>query len=283
MNLTAQQMHPEDRGESGWLASIQLRFARTAEKTLLRERHHRGPLKVQRPFYPEGEPCHVYLLHPPGGVAGGDELRIDVDLEPGAHALLTTPGATKFYRSAGLLACQRQTLRVDGGTLEWLPQENILFPGARLHLDTCIRLDADARYMGWEVHCLGRPVIGEDFDPGEANFRMALYRGDKPLLLDRWRVNGKRDLQGAASLRNHPVVGTWLASNADRTLLERARESVLRPTHGEIGLTMLEDLLVARYLGDSTEEARRLFHSLWQTMRPLLLGRDACPPRIWAT
>jgi urease accessory protein len=216
-------------------------------------------------------------------VAGGDELQIDLELEPNTHALLTTPGATKFYRSAGPFAEQRQTLRVDAGTLEWLPQENILFPGARLHLDSRIQLGSDGRFIGWEIHCLGRPVIGETFDTGQAGFHLALYRENRPLLIDRWRVGGKRDLQGAAGLRNHPVVGTWLASNADPTVLTQARERLPQASQGVFGLTLLGELLVARYLGDSTEEARGIFQTLWQATRPLLLGREACPPRIWAT
>ncbi len=283
MNLTAPTMHPQDNHPAGWQAAIHLGFCDAPDRTLLKERQHLGPLKVQRPFYPEGAPCHVYLLHPPGGVVGGDRLDIEVDIQAGAHALLTTPGAGKFYRSAGPQAQQRQTLEVNGGILEWLPQENILFPGARVRLDSEIRLDASAQFIGWEIHCLGRPVIDERFDPGTAEFRLALTREQIPLLIDRWRIDTSRDLSGAASLRNHPVVGTWLATNADQEALELARAALPQPDRGVFGLTLLGELLVARYLGDSTEEARRLFHRLWTTARPLLLGREACPPRIWAT
>jgi urease accessory protein len=283
MNLLARAPHPEQDPAVGWQAAIRLGFRATSDKTQLAERRHQGPLKVQRPFYPEGATCHVYLLHPPGGVVGGDQLHIEVDIQDGAHALLTTPGASKFYRSAGPLARQQQELRVNGGILEWLPQENILFPGARLRLETHIQLDATARFIGWEIHCLGRPVINETFDPGAAEFRLALYRQESPLLIDRWRIDGPRDLQGAASLRNHPVVGTWLATGADQATLELARAALPQPDQGELGLTRLGELLVARYLGDSTEEARRLFQTLWRALRPRLLGRPACSPRIWAT
>jgi urease accessory protein len=102
-------------------------------------------------------------------------------------------------------------------------------------------------------------------------------------LIDRWRIDRHQDLSGAASLRNHPVVGSWLASNADPSVLAQARERLPQASQGLIGLTLLGELLVARYLGDSTEEARGLFQQLWRITRPLLLGRDACPPRIWAT
>lgn len=283
MNQTARSMHPADDTTAGWHASIRLGFTAPGEKTLLSERQHLGPLTVQRPFYPEGTPCHVYLLHPPGGVVGGDRLNIELEVQPGAHALLTTPGASKFYRSAGPLALQQQVQQINDGILEWLPQENILFPGARVKLESQIRLDRTAQFIGWEIHCLGRPAIGELFDPGEASFRLALYREQRPLLIDRWRINEHRDLQGAASLRNHPVAGSWLATGADQTMLELARETLAQSAQGHIGITLLGEVLVARYLGDSSEEARRLFQHLWRTTRPLLLGRDACPPRIWAT
>jgi urease accessory protein len=283
MNLTAPVQNPEPPGTAGWRASIRLGFRAAPARTLLAERRHQGPLKVQRPFYPEGAPCHVYLLHPPGGVVGGDRLQIRIQVQSGAHALLTVPGAGKFYRSAGPQARQRQLLEINGGTLEWLPQENILFPGARLRLETEIRLDAEARFIGWEIQCLGRPVIDERFDPGQALFNLVLTREQTPLLIDRWHIDGPEDLSGATGLRNHPVVGTWLASNADRSLLDQARTGLPEATQGVIGLSLLGELLVARYLGDSTEEARQLFQRLWRTTRPLLLGRDACPPRIWAT
>ena len=283
MNDAVRSPRPEGDASAGWQASLRLGFTAPAEKTLLSERRHLGPLTVQRPFYPEGSPCHVYLLHPPGGVVGGDRLNIDVEVKQGAHALLTTPGASKFYRSAGPLALQQQDLRLHDGTLEWLPQENILFPGARLRLESRIQLSSAARFIGWEIHCLGRPAIGELFDRGEVSFRLALYRAGKPLLIDRWQVCGPADLQGSASLRNHPVVATWLATGADDTALELARATLPQPLQGHLGITLLGELLVARYLGDSTEEARRLFLGLWSQLRPLLIDREACPPRIWAT
>ncbi len=126
------------RTSSGWQAHLRLRFngdiprflengdaPRPVGRTRLVERTHTGPLVVQRPFHPEGDPCHVYLVHPPGGVVGGDELRIDVQVDAGAHALITTPAATKFYRCDGRVSSQTQELRAAGATLEWLPQENI--------------------------------------------------------------------------------------------------------------------------------------------------------------
>ena len=113
----------------GWPAELHLGFARDAARTALVERRHLGPLRVQRPFYPEGEGvCHVYLLHPPGGLVAGDDLQVSARVEPGAHALLTTPAAAKLYRSRAASGPARQVQRFEvqgDGILEWLPQESI--------------------------------------------------------------------------------------------------------------------------------------------------------------
>jgi urease accessory protein len=145
--------------ESGWAAELALRFAVRGERgrTELVGRRHVGPLRVQRPFHPEPSgACHVYVLHPPGGVVGGDQLALDVSVESGAHALLTTPAAAKLYRSAGPCARVQQALRVgEGARLEWLPHENIAFSAANAELTTRVELEQGARFLGWVVLCLG--------------------------------------------------------------------------------------------------------------------------------
>ena len=111
-----------------WRARLELGFDQHRGITRLGHRKRFGPLAVQRPFYPEGAPCHVYLLHPPGGVVGGDQLDIDITLGENCQALITTPGAAKFYRSEGSVAQQQISMQLaPGAELEWLPQENILF------------------------------------------------------------------------------------------------------------------------------------------------------------
>jgi len=275
---------PDTAEPSGWLARLELGFDRCAGRTVLASKRQFGPLTVQRPFYPEGEVCHLYLLHPPGGVVGGDRLEIELDVAAGARALVTTPGASKFYRSASARAIQRQRLRVeDGGILEWLPQENILFPGAKLHSRTEIELSGNARFIGWEMHSLGRPVIGERFDAGSADLGLALYRDGHPLQMERLRLDSATDLDGASGLRGFPVTATLIATGADCDDLSAARDG-LGPT-GELpfGMTLMDDLLVARCLAHRVESVQRIFVALWGILRPGLLGRVACPPRIWAT
>ena len=110
---------------AGWSAKLHLNFIEKDKKTVLQQRKHQGPLQVQKPFYPEENgACHVYLLHPPGGVVGGDNLDVKIEVNPNAKVLITTPAACKFYRSGGSTAYQKQSIKVAArGILEWFPLE----------------------------------------------------------------------------------------------------------------------------------------------------------------
>jgi urease accessory protein len=268
-----------------WPASLSLKLADLHGRTALVEKSQSGPLSIQRPFYPEGDIAHLYLLHPPGGVAGGDDLEIRVSLAETATALVTTPGATKFYRSKGPDATLCQWLQVDAGaTLEWFPQENILFPGANVRMVTDIRLRGDARVAAWEISCFGRPAVGERFEHGAVDARLDLYRDDRPLLRERLRVDRPADLDGTSGLRGFPVAATLLMTGAVTDTLAEARAvAVERPAELVHGLTLVEDVLIARVLATTTEPVRRLFDALWRVWRARVVGQPACPPRIWAT
>lgn len=279
----AARMDP--KAQDGWSASLELRFEQRAGRTVLASKRQHGPLAVQRPFYPEGGVSHVYLLHPPGGVVGGDSLRVGVCVGEGAHALLTTPGAAKFYRSAGALALQNQGFEVrEGGSLEWFPHENILFPGARLRSRTRIELAQSAHFLGWEIHSLGRPVIGERFDRGSADLGLFILREGRPLLSERLVLSGEPSLDGPSGLRGHPISATFVASGASADDLADARERLPHTPDGLLfAMTLLDDLLVARCLAGGVEPIHRIFSALWGILRPRLLGVEPCPPRIWAT
>jgi urease accessory protein len=280
---SAEAQHAGSLPVTGWEASIELGFSRRNERTVLAEKRQYGPLTVQRSFYPEGDVCHLYLLHPPGGVAGGDRLNVQVKTSPDSHALITTPGAAKFYRSIGPTAYASQQFHVDGGTLEWLPQENIFFPGAQVQMLTEINLSGSANYIGWEIHCLGRPVINERFEHGRLISKTVVKRDGFPLLIDRIVVDGEHSLNGDATLRGQPVTATLIASAADSEILDAARDAIAASSSPDIGVTLFADILVCRYLGDSTEDARKHFIRIWQAIRPLLIQREATLPRIWAT
>ena len=268
-----------------WRAGLDLVFEARAGRAVLARRAHHGPLRVQRPFYPEGDDlCHVYLLHPPGGVVGGDELLIDVELRANANALLTTPAAGKFYRSGGAVARQRQTLRVAAGAaLEWLPQESIVYDGARAELSTRVELAREARFIGWEILCLGRPGSGEVFRRGGLCQRFELWREGVPLYIERARYEENAAVLDAPwGLAGRSVSGTLLCVTEAGEGIESVRAAV-RPAAGLFGVTQIDGVLVCRYLGDHAEEARQCFETAWSVLRPGYLRRPACAPRIWAT
>jgi urease accessory protein len=260
---------------SSWRAQLALEFALDGRRTVLAKRASDGPLVVQKPFYPEGEAvCHAIIVHPPGGIAGGDELSLHVKSD--GHALLTTPGAAKWYRSAG--PCARQKLAFDvRGTLEWLPRETIVFDGALADLEYEIRLSDGARYIGWDIVCLGRTGSGESFSRGEIRLHARIVKNGKLLWLERGEIDGGGALMHSpVGLAGRTVFGTFLATDVPGAILAECRKIVP-------AATLLPGVLLARYLGDSTEEAMRCFTALWTVLRPLLLGRVACEPRIWRT
>ncbi len=271
---------------AGWSGQLELDFQWLRQSSVLVRNRHRGPLVLQRPLYPEGqEVCHGCIIHPPGGVVGGDSLEIRVDVQQDSHALITTPGATKFYRSSGLLASQEQCLRVaKGGTLEWLPQDAIFFPGAKARLSTRIELEEGARFMGWEILCLGLPVNKKRFTGGQLQSSFSVHRAGKLIFLDRLSIGREPDLERVTGLRNYPVTASFVVTHARKEMLEVVRNCTLHEEDGLLGGTLLQgDLLLIRYLGHSTFAAHGLFAEMWSLLRPHILNRPACVPRIWAT
>lgn len=278
------------KSEAAWHARLQLGFERRADATVLADLRHQGPLRVQKALYPEGPAvCQAIVLHPPSGIAGGDHLSIGAVLGQGAHAQLTTPGAGKWYRSAGATASQTIEFDVaDGATLEWLPQETIVFDGALARMETLVRLGRDSRYLGWDILCLGRTASGERFDKGQLDLACRIERAGKPLWLERGRVLGNDAmLASPAGWAGASVCGTLVASFPEQdqqapALLAACRD--IAPVDGAPhGLTALPQLLLARYLGDNSEAARLWFGRLWQILRPACCGRGAVTPRIWNT
>ena len=268
-----------------WRAELELGFERRGARTVLASRRQDGPLAVQKPLHPEGDGvCHAIVLHPPGGIAGGDELEIAVRAADRSHALLTTPGAAKWYRTAGPWASQTLTIEIgDGACVEWLPQETIVFDGALAGMRTELRLVGNARYIGWEILCLGRSGSGERFARGACTPETALRRDGRLLRFERGTIEGGGPLlDSPAGLAGETVCGTLLASAGGLdTALARCRE--LEPESGAGAVTLLPGVLVARYLGGSSEAAKRYFARLWAVLRPVVAGRDAAEPRIWRT
>ena len=277
---------PSASSGAGWRAELRLAYQRRGARTVLVERAHRGPLVVQRPLYPEGETvCHTILVHPPAGIAGGDRLALTLEIGAQAHVLLTTPGAGKWYRSAGAHGELVQRIRVaEGGVCEFLPQESIVYDGALGTLATEVELSGSAVFIGAEMICLGRTGAGERFTCGELALRTRISRDGRPLWLERGVLEGGAALLDAAvGLDGAPVSATLLvaAPACDAGLLEAWR--AIEPVAGRGAVTLLPGLLVARWLGPACEPGRTWLARLWGAARPAVAGRAMQVPRIWNT
>jgi urease accessory protein len=268
---------------SPWRARLDLEFRASGPRTVLTRRSHVGPLLIQRPFYPEGGICHVYLVHPPGGIVGGDQLHLQVQAQPGSHALITTPAATRFYRAgphpaAGLT----QQLQVRDAALEWLPQETIVLDGARATSRTLVQLQGAARFIGWEILCLGRPANAEEFRSGSLSQDFLIHHDGQPLLLDRLRLQGDSPaLRSSCGLAGQQALGTLMLYPAQDVDLAALR--ALQAPGVRFALTQVQGVLLCRALAMQAEPVKQLFTNLWLQLRPALLGREAVAPRIWAT
>lgn len=266
-----------------WPAELELGYARLSDATRPVLRRHKGPLRVQKHLYAEGpEVCQHIIVHPPGGIAGGDRLDISVHVGIDAWAQLTSPGAAKWYRAAGP-AFQDLRLHVDAGaTLEWLPQETIVYCAAQAKLRTTIELEGDARLFYWDIIALGRPAANERFDAGYFQARLDIRRDGQLLWHERQRVAGDDGLlDSPIGLDGHPVFATLIVTGEiDAGLMERCREL---PSKVRGDLTQLPGIIVGRCLASEALHARAWLIELWQLLRPRLLGREALPPRIWST
>ncbi len=270
-----------------WAAELELSFGRRDETTVIERRRHRGPLLVQRAFHPESDgTCHVYVLHPPGGVAGGDELSLSADVLEGASALLTTPAATKLYRTRGARSTLRQSFRVrSGASLEWLPQETLAFGGSNVVATTNVNLDGSASYLGWEITCLGRPASGDHFEKGSFRQCTEIRREGELVLVDRTHVDAAASARSAAwGWAGRSVYATLVASATSEALVTELRAAVVPSRAGDVfAVTALSGFTVCRWLGSSAEQARRALSAAWRILRTELFGKPACPPRIWTT
>ena len=266
-----------------WHAELELGYGRFGDSTRPTLRRHFGPLRVQKHLYAEGpQVCQHIIVHPPGGIAGGDRLDIRASVGPDAWAQLTSPGAAKWYRAAGP-AYQTVELKVAAGaTLEWLPQETIVFSAAQAEISTRIELEGDARLFYWDMVALGRLASGERFERGHFQSGLAIRRDGQLLWHERQRIVGDDGLlDSPIGLDGNPVFATLLVTGEISAELLEACRSLPNPVRGD--LTQLPGLLVARCLAGEALQARGWLIDLWRLLRPALLGREALAPRIWST
>ena len=276
-----------------WYASLQLGFVDDAGTTRLIERKHSGPLRVQKPLYPEGDAiCHAILIHPPGGVVGGDQLQISAAVGENAHALITTPGAAKWYRSNGYTSAQTIELHVgDNAHLEWLPQETIFFDDAKVNLRQAVYLTGNASFIAADILCFGRTASDEIYNTGDIHQNSSIFRDGKMIWHEQGSISGGSSaMQSPLGLNGKSVCAMVLACG---TSLNSDQLQQLRDCSGSLislheadalcGVTQMKGVIVARYLGNSSELAKQWLQLVWQHLRPVMNARVAVIPRIWNT
>lgn len=287
--MTATQPTDETAPKS-WQGKLELEFAVRSAKTILSRSLVQAPLKVQRPFYPEGDTvCHSVMLHTAGGIVGGDRLSVAVQLQPQTQALITNAAAAKVYRSSGREAQQVTQLQVASGAgLEWLPQETIVFNGALYRQHLKVKLAAGATWIGWDITRLGRTARGERFASGEWHSHTEVWQDNQLIWVDpQWIQGGSDMIDSLHGLSGCPVIGSlaFVGQAVSRELVEKARlqwdAEHQTNTSAQIGVTRLPLGILCRYRGNSTATARRWFIAVWQLLRQEHLGRPLCIPRVW--
>jgi len=272
--------------ESHWQATLTLDYQRRETKTQLVRRRHCGPLVVQKPFYPESNgTCHTYIIHPPGGIVGGDHLTLDVRLQTNSAALLTTPGAGKFYRSDAKKAMLRLCFSLQSAAcLEWLPQETICYRDCHAQIDTEVHLAENADFIAWDIYSYGRPASDEVFDKGSCRQRLTIWREGNSLYIDRVLIDGQHFMRTALwGLQSYPVMASLVAVNCELGVRDKIRHLLSELDNPPVSVSLLQDVLVCRYLGASVMQAKAIFLKIWCELRYCLLNKPACVPRIWMT
>jgi urease accessory protein len=276
-----------------WEAELSLACKRVANKSLITERQHRGPLRLLKPLYPEGDAvCHAVIVHPPGGIVAGDTLSLRVHVSADGHLLVTTPGSQKWYRSNELNTLAAATSEIvvrDGGALEWLPQETMMFNGACVSQQLSIHIDSTARFFGWEIVCLGRTARNECFSAGHFRQKIEIIRNGEPLWIEQLSIRGNDPLlTSPLGMGGQPVMGTaWIvqpfeSENSNTTLLATVRE-YLAAHPAAAASSPAPGMIAIKVVSDSVESVRDLLGALWSTIREEIFSVRPHTPRIWRT
>lgn len=274
--------------QSNWHGKINLNYQYKSDKTELISSFAQSPFKIQQSFYPEGEAiCHNIILHTAGGVVGGDLLDQNINLNSNSQTLITTPAANKIYRSNGKIAVQNINITLKNNSiLEYLPQEMIIFDGAKYHQSNIINLQDHSTLLIWDIIRFGRTARGEIFSQGYWQSKLEIWQEEKPLFIDNICLKGEDNLyHNLTGLNNNPILGTltYIGNNINpetfTNIRQLCQDSLI---NGKGGVTELIKGLNCRYLGNSTTEVKEFFFKIWQILRVQYLGKNAIKLRIWS-
>lgn len=279
---------------SSWLARLGLHFHVAVQVTAgkpdeprhtILKHEHLGPLRIQKALYPEGpELCHAIIVHPPGGIAGGDRLEVQLQSQAGSQGLVTTPSAAKWYGTDRASPALQKIHVVVDGALEWLPQETIIFDRALVESELTITVGGTGAMLGWDHLIFGRRASGESFKTGRFAQSLRIHLSEELVWHDRLVLEGNDALFASpVGLRGHHAFATlWAILAEPDTWTESQLESV-RAKSPMISWTVLHPrLLVGRLLVDPLK-LKGLLEQAWTTLRPLVMNRQALSPRLWAT
>jgi len=286
-----------------WKAELSLKIENRSAGARLVSCDRKGPLHVQKAFYPEGNDlAHLYILHPPGGLVSGDSLIVKTSVAEDSHALVTTPGAGRLYGAREDAGTQIQNNKLEvssGASLEWFPMETLFYSRSYGVSKTRVDIEKEGKFLGWDICSLGLPASKQPFLHGQLRQCFEIYYDGKIDWLERWRFSADDDafLSSKAGLQNQScngffVAGPFIGDSSSRqnqavtteviNQLHALCQAVQGERKGIAGISKVSHWLVIRYLGHSTTHARDLFTNAWTLLRPLLLNRPACAPRIWA-
>ena len=276
-----------------WFAKLELGFTKDSNRTILAHRKHFGPVRVQKMLWPEKTGvCHAIIVHPPAGIAGGDHLTFEMKIDQDSHALVTTPGAGKWYKTNLKQAFQHIHIHVqDEAIFEWLPQETMLFNGANANSETIVHLDAAASFIGWDMLVIGRQARHETFSQGAYQNKFQLYQNQKILVADCLNFKGNdRWLKSCLGMNGHAVMASFWAVPPEQYRsnfyldqhIDQIRELIMR-MNINVTLTLLDYVVTARYLGNDVRECHDAFAAIRAKLRRYWFDLDEEFPRIWRT
>jgi urease accessory protein len=265
-------------------ARVDLAFAFRDGATRVVGLYQKTPMRAFFPRHECGALAVAALANVGGGLVGGDRTEVRVRIDTGAAALVTSQAAEKVYRSTGADCHVSTRLEVAaGGWCEWCPQETILFDRSRLRRVLRLDLGAGARAMLGETMVLGRLASGERTSLGLLQDRIDVYRGPTLAWTDRLRLDGSYAglLAAAAGLGGATALATFVYAAADAgDLIEPARD-LLTDEGVRAGLTVVNGLLIGRFLAEDPLALRRAFALFWTRFRAAAAGLPPLLPRLW--
>lgn len=310
---------------ANWHSALSLGFDSAFTKTRLVKRQHQGALQVQRALYPEpaiknpahqAGICHAIILYPPAGIAAGDKLKIDIELAHDSHAVLTTPGAGKWYGKE-LDKSEAQDLnkvrKIDntvadtnfasqyvkaeveeGARLEWLPQESIVFNHANMQARAQFDLANSSSLLTWDIVVFGRQSYHETFAAGQYRNELTIRRDGKLIVFENSnQAAGSRWFTSPLAMAGQHVVGTFWAVPAIDTLAADSKTKLTQTiaTLREqiatqklpVVCTQTEQAICIRYLGEDVQACFSAFSTLRHVLRQEWWQLTEHKPRIWDT